>query len=122
MCDAGDFLPFRLTCDVEKTYRWYGIGIEEIAEREKPTSLDWDNLSESNIEWIQCMLCENEYLLPVFKEEDGSKPKGVRARGVNGKVTDELKAAVENYKKLYSIQDDVTFLDHIEAKVTRGVY
>lgn len=122
MCEAGSFFPFPLTCDVESTYRWYGIGIEDIAEREKPSDLNWETMSQSNIEWVQCMLCENEYLLPVFKEEDGSKPKGVRAKGVNGKVTDELKEAVDHYKNRYNLHTDQEFIDHIEAKVIRGVY
>lgn len=122
MCSAGDFLPFPLSCDAEIAYRWYGLSVEDIAEREKPESLDWDNLSESNIEWVQCMLIENEYLLPVFKEEDGSKPKGVRAQGVNGKVTDELKEYVQDYMNRYNLKTDKEFIDHIEAKVIRGVY
>lgn len=122
MCDAGSFFPFGLSCDVETTYRWYGLGIDDVMSREKPTSLDWDEMSISNIEWIQCMLIENEYLLPVFKEEDGSKPSGVRAQGVNGRITDELLAAVEDYKNRYHIENDAMFLDHIEAKVIRGVY
>lgn len=122
MQEAGSFLPFPLNCDVEKTFRWYGLGIEDVMSREKPTSLDWDEMSVSNIEWIQCMLIENEYLLPVFKEEDGSKPSGVRAKGVNGRITDELLAAVEDYKNRYHVENDAMFLDHIEAKVIRGVY
>lgn len=122
MCDAGKFFPFRLTCDVETTFRWYGIGVEDIMSMEKPESLEWDTLSTSNIEWLQCMIAENEYLLPVFKEEDGSKPSGIRAKGVNGKITDELKKAVSDYMNRYNIKDDKEFLDHIEAKVIRGVY
>lgn len=122
MCDAGSFFPFSLTCDVESTFRWYGLGIEDIMSREKPASLDWDSLSESNVEWIQCMIVENEYHLPVFNEEDGSKPSGIRAEGVNGKVTDELKEAVKTYMTRYELSTDKEFLDHIEAKVIRGVY
>ena len=122
MCEAGDFLPFSLTCDVEKTFRWYGLPIDDILSRDKPESLDWDSLSISNIEWLQCMIVENEYILPVFKEEDGSKPKGIRASGVNGKVTDELKEAVKSYMSRYLLTTDQEFLDHIEAKVIRGVY
>lgn len=120
MCDAGKFLPFDLTCDVETTYRWYGMSVSDIAEREKPSSLDWETMSQSNIEWVQCMIAENEYLLPVFKEDDGSKPVGVHAIGVNGKVTDELKSFVEDYKNRYNLKDDASFLDHIEAKVIYG--
>lgn len=121
MQGAGDFLPFPINCDVESTFRWYGLGIEDVLSREKPGSLDWDNLSQSNIEWLQCMLVECEFKLPVFKEEDGSKPQGVRAKGVNGKITDELKQCIEDYKTRYGIKSDSEFLDHIEAKVVRGV-
>ena len=122
MCSAGDFLPFALTCDVEKTLRWYGLGYDDIVEREKPKSLDWDSMSISNVEWVQCMITENEYILPAFPEKDGSKPTGVRARGINGKVTDELKAHVEDYMNRYGLTADGEFLDHIEAKVIRGIY
>lgn len=121
MESAGDFLPFPIKCDVETTYRWYGLGVDEIAERAKPQSLEWDSLSKSNIEWIQCMLVECEYTLPVFKEEDGSKPQGVHAKGVNGKHTEEMDAAIKHYKDRYLIKSDEEFLNHIEAKVLRGV-
>ena len=122
MVGAGDFFPFPINCDVESSFRWYGISIEDIMSREKPVDLNWETLTQSNIEWIQCMLVENESILPVFKEEDGSKPKGVRAKGVNGKITDELKQAVEEYKNRYNLHTDQEFIDHIEAKVVRGVY
>lgn len=120
MCEAGDFLPFKLSCDVEKTFRWYGLGVEDVLSFEKPSSLDYDNLSESNVCWLQCMLVENEYILPVFKEEDGSKPKGIRAQGINGKITEDLKKYVVDYRNRYNIQSDNAFLDHIERKVIYG--
>ena len=122
MCEAGDFLPFKLTCDVETTFRWYGLPVEEILSRDVPDDLNWDTLSTSNIEWLQCMIVENEYLLPTFPEADGSKPDGIRAQGVNGIVTDELKAAIEDYKSRYNIEDDKTFIDHIGTKVVTGRY
>lgn len=122
MCEAGDFFPFKLKCDVETNFRWYGISVETILSKEKPLSLDWSNISTSNVEWLQCMLTENEYNLPVLPEPDGGKPKGVRARGVNGTVTDELKNAVSSYMNRYQLKSDQEFLDHIEAKVIRGVY
>lgn len=121
MCAAGDFLPFKLTTDVETTFRWYGLSVEDVNEFDRPDLLDYDLMTESNIAWIQCMLIENEYLMPVYKNPDGSKPKGIKAKGVNGILSDELKAAVEDYKKRYNLQTDQQFLDHIEAKVTRGV-
>lgn len=122
MCEAGDFLPFKLSCDVETTFRWYGLPAEEILDREKPTSLNWAELSDSNVEWVQCMITECEYSLPVLLEPDGSKPKGVRARGINGAVTEELENAVSHYMNRYQLKTDQEFLDHIEAKVIRGVY
>lgn len=122
MCEAGDFLPFKLSTDVEVNFRWYGLPVEVIMEKEKPASLDWDNLSKSNIEWLQCMVTENEYNMPVLPEPDGSKPQGVRARGVNGTITDDLKEAVKSYMNRYQLKTDQEFLDHIEAKVIRGVY
>lgn len=122
MCEAGSFFPFKLTCDVETSFRWYGICIEDLFERDKPADLNWETMTPSNVEWIQCCLIENEFILPVFKEEDGSKPQGVRAKGANGKITDELKQAVKDYMSRYNLQDDKSFLDHIEAKVVRGVY
>lgn len=122
MCEAGNFLPFGLKCDVETTFRWYGLAVEDILSYDKPESLDYESLSESNICWLQCMLCENEYLLPVYKEADGSKPKGIKSHGVNGVVSDEMKSFVEDYKKRYGLTEDKAFLDHIEKKVIDGVY
>jgi len=121
MCEAGSFFPFKLSCDVETTFRWYGLGIEDVLSKERPESLDWDKLSPSNIEWIQSRLVECEYTLPVLKEADGSKPSGIRARGVNGQLTDDLKAAVKDYKARYNIESDDQFLDHIDTKVVQGV-
>lgn len=122
MCEAGNFLPFGLKCDAEITFRWYGLAVDDILSYDKPASLDYDNLTESNICWLQCMILENEYLLPIIKNEDGSKPIGIKAHGVNGVVTDELKAAIQDYKNRYNVQDDSMFLDHIEKKVIQGIY
>ena len=122
MCEAGNFLPFGLKCDAEVNFRWYGLAVEDILSHDKPKSLDYDSMSESNICWLQCMLCENEYLLPIYNEADGSKPKGIKSHGVNGIVSDEMKSFVEDYMKRYGLKDDKTFLDHIEKKVIKGVY
>ncbi len=121
MCAAGDFLPFSLTCDVETTFRWYGLFVEDVLSFDKPDSMNWDDMTESNIKWIQCMLFENEYILPVFKGPDGKKPEGAAAKGINGTVTDELKTAVQDYKNRYSLKSDSEFIDHIEKKVIRGI-
>lgn len=122
MCSAGDFLPFPLSTDVEISYRWYGVSVEDIKSFDKPESLDYDSLTESNIQWLQYMLVENEYILPVFNDANGSKPKGIRARGINGVITDELKQAITDYKNRYNVQEDKLFIEHIELKVTKGVY
>lgn len=120
MCDAGSFFPFTLTCDVEETLRWYGLAVEDILSFDRPESLDWDNLTESNIKWLQCMIYENEYILPVCNNDDGSKPIGIAAEGINGKISDELRAAVNDYINHYNLDTD-SFIDHIEAKTMRGV-
>ncbi len=122
MVGAGDFLPFKLSCDVERSFRWYGLSYDDIMSYEKPQSLNYESMSESNICWLQCMIIENEYLLPVLPEPDGSKPKGIKSHGVNGIVTEELKAAVESYRNRYTLKDDIVLLDHIEKKVIYGEY
>lgn len=121
MCEAGSFMPFKLTCDVEVTYRWYGLSVETLEAHDKPADLNKDTLTESNIMWLQAMIVECEYLLPVYKNEDGSKPIGDAAFGINGTWSQELEDAINDYKNRYSIVDDERFLDHIEARVTRGI-
>jgi len=118
---AGDFLPFPLKCDVETTFRWYGLGVDDILSFDKPTSLDVSTMSESNIKWIQCMLIENEFIMPKYPHEDGSKLIGLEAEGVNGRWSDEMSSAIRSYCNRYSLQDD-QFLDHIEKKVIWGEY
>ena len=119
MCEAGSFMPFSLTCDVTTTYRWYGLEVDAFDTYEKPANLE--NLSESNIKWLQACLFENEYILPVYKEADGSKPRGDAAHGVNGKWSDELAAAIADYKSFYRIDTDEKFIDHINNKVRKGI-
>ena len=118
---AGSFLPFPLKCDVETTFRWYGLGVDDILSFDKPTSLDVSTMSESNIKWIQCMLIENEFIMPKYPHEDGSKLIGLEAEGVNGRWSDEMSSAIRSYCNRYSLQDD-QFLDHIEKKVIWGEY
>lgn len=122
MCEAGSFLPFPLKCDAEITFRWYGLAVDDILSYDKPTSLDYDNLTESNICWLQCMILENEYLLPVYKEADGSKPIGIKSHGVNGIVSEELKNYIQDYQNRYNVHSDTEFIAHIEKKVIEGVY
>ena len=68
------------------------------------------------VKWIQYCLFEMEYLLPVFKDENGEKPKGDAAKGVNGIVTDEMLAAIEDYKARWRVTDD-TFIEDIWNRV-----
>lgn len=118
---AGSFFPFPLKCDVEATFRWYGLGLDDIFEYQKPESLNKEKLTEDNIRWIQCMLVENEYSLPKLPNPDGSKLKGVAAEGVNGQWTDEMENFIKDYIQRYDLSED-TFLDHIERKVIYGIY
>ena len=69
MSDAGSFLPFPINCDVTTTLRWYGL--EYPCAYEKPARMD--ELSEEGIKWLQYQLCELEYILPTFKDENGEK-------------------------------------------------
>lgn len=115
MCDAASFLPFPSKCDVTTTIRWYGL--EYPCPYSKPTSVDTDQ--EDEVKWIQYHLVDLEYSLPVFKEADGSKPKGDAASGVNGKITDEYKHAIQDYLNRYKLQPD-EFINHIENKVIKG--
>lgn len=120
MEQAGAFLPFTISCDIEQTFRWYGLSVKDIEQFSKPTSLDWDSMSESNVSWIQCMLNEVEYILPVYKAADGSKPIGIGARGVNGVVSEELKQCCSDWMRKNNVISDTEFLDKIEQKVLYG--
>lgn len=116
MEQAGNFLPFSISCDVETCRRWYGL--EYPCPFEKPTSLD--NLSEEGIKWIQYHLFEVEYLLPVYKDENGEKPRGMAAKGVNGQDSEEMQAAIDDYVKIHGISRE-QFIDHIEQLFEYGI-
>lgn len=116
MSEAGNFLPFPINCDITTTLRWYGL--EYPCPYEEPKSLD--ELNESNIKWIQYMLIESEYLLPVFKDENGDKPLGDAAEGVNGVQTDEMWDCVHDYIEKYGI-DTEKFISHIKNNVIYGI-
>lgn len=118
MCQAGNFLPFTISTDVEHTTRWYGLSFPCMYT--KPKSLDRDSLTEDEVKWIQYHLFDQEYLLPVFKEEDGSKPRGDAAHGVQGKQTDEMWACIDDYCKKHNISKD-QFISHIEKYVAYGL-
>lgn len=116
MCSAGNFLPFTISCDVETSHRWYGL--EYPCPYEEPASMD--NLNENTIKWVQYHLVESEYELPVFKDENGDKPRGDAAKGINGKDTEEMRLAIADYIKRYHITYD-NFLNHIKQKVYSGI-
>ena len=118
MSEAGSFFPFTISCDVTTTLRWYGL--EYPCKYEKPDNLtastEFEKLSSSNISWIQYHLFEMEYILPVYKGEDGRKPEGDAALGVNGIWSKEVETCMFDYINRYNINIE-TFTDHIENKV-----
>ena len=116
MSEAGSFLPFTISCDVTTTLRWYGL--EYPCKYTRPTNID--TVEPDEVAWIQYHLVELEYVLPVFKEPDGSKPRGDKAVGVNGRVSDEYQAAIFDYMNRYKLRPD-QFIDHIDKKVVEGV-
>lgn len=114
MIDAADFLPFSMKCDVETSYRWYGL--EAPCPYKKATSIDTQD--EEEIKWLQYHLVEMEYLLPVIKDESG-EARGNAAYGVNGIRTDEMEKAIFDYMSTRSISSD-EFIDRIEQEVSLG--
>ena len=116
MSEAGDFLPFPINCDVTTTLRWYGLAYPCVYE--EPENLD--NLTEEHIKWLQYMLIESEYVLPVYPNEDGSKPIGDAAEGINGIDSEELRNSMSDYMKKYKI-DENSFIKHIKTNVIEGV-
>lgn len=117
MCEAGNFLPFTISCDLEISERWYGLSLDSILKHEKPES--FDNLTEDNIKWIQCHLCEMEYVLPIFKDKDGNKPRGDAAHGVSGQWSSAMDESIDDYCKRYHVNRN-SFFDDIESRVQRG--
>lgn len=118
MCKAADFLPYPSKCDVETTYRWYGLAYP--CKYPQPSSYDLDSMSPEEIQWVQYHLVESEYLLPVYKDKNGEKPRGDAAKGVNGRISDEMIAAVKAYCNRYSITEQ-EFILHIKTTVEKGV-
>lgn len=116
MCSAADFLPFPINCDVETTFRWYGL--DYICNHKKPTDVHTEDPDE--IMWIQYHLIESEYILPVFNDENGDKPRGDAAKGVNGKRSSEMEDAINDYIRRYRI-DESRFIDFIEEFVSTGI-
>lgn len=112
MSSAGDFLPFTISCDVEVSYRWYGM--EYPCPYTQPKSLL--NMSEDEIKWVQYHLVECEYELPILPDKDGNKPIGDAAHGVNGVITEEMLSYIKDYETSYGLTDD-TFIEHIFNRV-----
>lgn len=114
MSEAGNFLPFKINCDVTTTLRWYGLAYP--CAYTKPTSIDdIEHLSTSEISWIQYHLFELEYPLPIHKKE-GVKLEGDAALGVDGEWSEDADLFISDYVNRYKI-DRAEFLDHIENKV-----
>lgn len=116
MCRAADFMPFAITCDVETSLRWYGMSYP--CPYVQPESLD--HMTEDNIKWVQYMLVEMEYQLPVLNNPDGSKPRGDAAKGVNGAITDSFEAALNDYIATRRISREV-FISSINDEVLYGI-
>lgn len=119
MCKAADFLPYKSKCDVETSYRWYGMSYP--CPYKEPASMDVDSWTLDEIKWIQYHLVEAEYVLPTFKDENGEKPRGDAAKGVNGVITDEMKSAIASYMNRYNIREDM-FISTIKKTCEKGVY
>lgn len=115
MVQAADFLPFPSKCDVETSYRWYGLSYPCPYTRPQ----DVDTKEEDEVRWIQYHLFECEYLLPVFKDEQGNKPKGDAAKGISGRVSEEYDLAIVDYCRRFNV-DRSKFLDDIERRVHYG--
>lgn len=112
MCKAAEFLPFPSKCDVTTMTHWYGL--EYPCPYTKPDDLD--NLSEDEIKWIQYFLVQSEYILPVYPDENGDKPRGNAAKGVNGVWSEDLSSFIDDYVSKNRISRD-EFIDHIEYRV-----
>ena len=112
MQKAGEFMPFPIKCDVETSYRWYGLAYP--CPYKRPESIHTEDPDE--VKWIQYCLFEMEYLLPVFKDENGEKPKGDAAKGVNGIITDEMDAAIQDYMTKWKVTEE-NFIEDIWDRV-----
>lgn len=122
MVEAANFLPFKSKCDVTTTLRWYGVDYP--CKYDKPNPLtsfeDLQSLSESEMRWIQWHLYDLEYDLPVYKNEDGSKPIGDDALGINGIYFEDLDKYLSEYCYKYKISLE-EFIEHIDYFVINGV-
>ena len=118
MSEAGNFLPFKINCDVTTTLRWYGLAYPCIYD--KPASIeDPASLTASEVTWVQYHLFEMEYPLPVHKKE-GIKLEGDKALGVDGEWSDDMDKFILDYINRYHISKD-DFIEHIEDKVVSNL-
>lgn len=120
MEQAGNFLPFSISCDVEETFRWYGLDVEDILSFDRPKDLNLETWTESNIKWLQCRLFECEYTLPVYKDADGNKPTGIAAKGINGVISPEVESGIKDYMSRYNLTLPDQFFTHLDVRVTQG--
>lgn len=115
MCKAAEFLPFNSKCDVEVSYRWYGLSYP--CKYPEPASMD--NLTEDEVKWVQYHLIECEYPMPKIKKSDDEELKGDAALGVNGIISNDYTNAINDYLAKYHITSD-QFIEHIHTKVHTG--
>ena len=112
MESSGNFLPFPIKCDVEVSYRWYGL--EAPCKYTKPESLD--NIDEEGLKWVQYHLVELGYELPTFKDSEGNAPIGDAAHGISGIDSPEFQQAIITYCNRYNVPLN-EFIDDIETRV-----
>ena len=113
MCEAASFLPFPSKCDVTTSLRWKGLDYP--CKYPKPSNLT--DLTEDEVKWVQYHLCECEYILPVYKDENGDKPKGDASVGVNGVVSDEYLNCIEDCRRWFNSTSDEDFINKLENYV-----
>lgn len=117
MVEAASFLPFPSKCDVTTSLRWKGL--EYPCPYTKPKTLA-DN-SEDEIKWLQYHLYECEYILPVYEDENGEKPKGDASVGVNGVSSKEYLSALDQCKVELNASSDEEFIEKLEQYVLNHV-
>lgn len=124
MSEAGSFFPFTISCDVETSYKWYGLSYPCLYTQPEVLLSDsedlFGHLTEDEIKWIQYHLFECEYTLPVYKDKDGKKPLGDAALGVNGIWSKEVEEALYDYTHKYKIAPS-DFIDNIFHRVNGDI-
>ena len=124
MSEAGNFLPFTISCDVATTYKWYGLDYPCPYTRPEVLISEgvdfFGHLTEDEIKWIQYHLFECEYVLPVYNDPDGKKPIGDASLGINGVWSTEVEEAIYDYIHKYKIAP-TDFVDNIFHRVNGDV-